>query len=116
MPAVAMTPTVSAKGVSREDVDSLAGVLANLEDGQFASTGETFDNRAAANAIASKFIRVMESRFSGLHLRSRTWELPEGGWVFGLREKEAKPEAVVPESPSTPSATAPRGRSGRRSR
>lgn len=108
MPFISTKPTVSAKGIDRADVLDLLAQLPNLGDGEFASDGETYETRNAANAEAAKYIRVAES-ISETELRSRTWEALDGsGWHFGIREKNpgapAVAEATEPEPTPAPAA------------
>lgn len=99
-------PPVQVSGVSMEDAQAIAQAIADLGPGEFVTTGDTFPSkiekkknkagkevsldtgRAQANALASKFIRVIESRFD-VNLRSRTWQNEKGEWTFGIRPKDS---------------------------
>jgi hypothetical protein len=105
MPFEVAKPTVSAKGIDRADVMDLLAQLPNLGDGEFASDGQKYESRSAANAEAAKYIRVAES-IGDSELRSRTWESLEGdGWHFGIREKN--PGAPVVSEPEPVEETTP---------
>lgn len=87
MPAVILKPVVSAKGIDREEAVSLAEAAATLTDGQWASDGTEYATRSEANKVAAKYVRVIESMYDGVSLRSRTWEQSPDKWVFGIRPK-----------------------------
>lgn len=99
---VAIKPPVQAKGLDSEMIEAMATEAANLEKGAFASDGQTYPDRGAANRVAAKYIRVIESRYSGVTLRSRTWESEPGKWVFGIRPKDTPTQETPPEEPSAP--------------
>ena len=117
MAVVTLKPTVSAKGIDVAEAEELATAAAALSDGEFVSNGVEYDKRADANAIAAKFIRVIESRYE-VTLRSRTWEPRPGKWVFGLRPKDDQngdqgeqgetPAETPAEAPSEAPAAAPK--------
>lgn len=106
MAVVRVKPTVSAKGIDRADAEALAQDIAQLPDGEFSSDGLTYPDRRSANTQAAKYIRVIESMFTGVELRSRTWEPEEGQWVFGLRAKPPKTEEAIVEEPEPAPAPA----------
>lgn len=112
VPIEVTKPTVSAKGIERDDVLALIDALPNLGDGEFVSDGEKYEDRAKANAQAAKFIRVAES-LSDVELRSRTWEVLDGsGWQFGIREKKPTAPATV-EPQEAPEEVPARRRAGK---
>jgi hypothetical protein len=112
VPIEVTKPTVSAKGIERDDVLALIDALPNLGDGEFVSDGEKYEDRAKANAQAAKFIRVAES-LSDVELRSRTWEVLDGsGWQFGIREKKPNAPATV-EPQEAPAEVPARRRAGK---
>jgi hypothetical protein len=100
--AVALRPPVSAKGLTNEMIDGMAEEAANLEKGAFASDGQTYPDRGAANRVAAKYVRVIESRYSGVNLRSRTWETEPGKWVFGIRPKDVPTQETPPAEGAPP--------------
>jgi hypothetical protein len=95
-------------------VPEIAAALSDLGDGEFVTTGQTFAphkttrktkkgktvevdaGRAAANATAAKFIRVLESRYD-VKLRSRTWQDADSQWTFGIRPKDEGEENDSPD-------------------
>lgn len=104
-------PPVQASGIDMEDAVEIAQAIADLAPGEFVMTGETFSpkmekrknkkgetvevdaGRAAANATAHKYMRVIESRYD-VTLRSRTWQNADGMWVFGIRAKDEEGDAA----------------------
>jgi hypothetical protein len=85
--AVKLRPPVVARDIDSEMVEAMTEQINALEKGEFASDGESYPDRSKASVTAAKFVRVIESK-GALKLRSRTWESPEGGWVFGIRPKD----------------------------
>lgn len=114
--AVSLKPPVQAKGLDSEMIESMATEAANLEKGAFASDGNTYPDRGAANRVAAKYVRVIESRYSGVTLRSRTWEAEPGQWVFGICPKDAPTQETPPQDglPSQPEAPKRGSRTGRK--
>lgn len=106
MPVTFLTPPVQAKGVDESAIAELIEALASVPEGQFISNGETYGERSEANKMASKLIRVVGSRTTGLRLRSRTWESEPGAWVFGIRPKDAAPENGGDEPVTDPAPAA----------
>lgn len=103
------TPPVQAKGITAAQIEEYADLLANIEDGKFVEGDEHYESRSKANAAASRIIRVLESRYEGLSLRSRTWEPQPDQWVFGLRPKDEQTE-----KPENAPELKPKTRSGRK--
>lgn len=116
--AVALKPPVSAKGITREQIESMANEAANLAPDSFASDGETYGKRGDANRTAAKYVRVIESLYEGVKLRSRTWEAAPGEWVFGIRPKSETTQETPPtpedETPPAPAEDQPK-RGGKKS-
>ena len=100
MSIVVTKPPVSAKGIELADAQALAEAISGLADGEFASDGKGYKDRSEANAVAAKYVRVIESRYD-VKLRSRTWKNEAGEWTFGLRAKAAE-AAPAQSAPTTP--------------
>jgi len=90
MGAVKLQAPVVSRKVTAQDVADLRGAVAELQPGEFASDGKTYEKRSEAGGMAATYLRMLG--INSTH-RARTWESAPGAWVFGIAPRPPKREA-----------------------
>lgn len=93
---VSKTPPPMNRGPkgSKLPADYVAGMLTQLEAGEWACDDRTFDTpykaRSAARVVRRAVCQLPECPFKETDIKTRVWEEPvdSGAWVFGAKVKD----------------------------